>query len=77
MSWKLIMIAVLTVSVAAILSMLLAVMRNRAAAQRKLNFAEDGLLAEMRSSPLWDGGHGEWVFYDTVYQVYNDILLHT
>lgn len=75
-SKKIIMIAFFAVSAAAILSILLAVVKNRAEAhkkaQRKLEFTEDGLLAEMRSSPLWDEGQGEWVFYDTVYQVYND-----
>lgn len=71
-SKKLIIMTVCAVFAAVILSILLAVMRNRAEAQKKLQFAEDGLLAEIRSSPLWDGGQGAWVFYDTVYQVYND-----
>lgn len=71
-SKKIIITAICAVSVTVLLSTLLIVLKNRAEEQKKLEFGEDGLLAECRSSPLWDGGQGKWIFYDTVCQVYND-----
>lgn len=71
-SKKIVITAICTISIAVLLSILMLVIKNKEEEQRRLEFGEDGLLAETRSSPLWDGHQGEWVFYDSVCQVYND-----